>query len=577
MAGNEDLYDYQFGSMLQAAKEILGRPAIRYSDNDDEKELDEQIEASKLLFDVGGADFSKFKTFEKEYRYWVEIYIIKIIEKLMERSGYAFDEQYYGDGNEQYSINYSYNEKRIAAFFLFDLTYLDGDRTDYDKIGKALKEKAGEIDEIRIYVFRNCINAYTLAGLVNGSEEYNENGLVKVMTIRDFFCEMWGEDEYLSFEKYANDYELKVKNIIGYKTVIAPTKQTVRVFKTIKSEMLKQENYKAIADKGELGTISGLDFERIKTNYLQNKMYRVMVSSNDFADSFVSAEWAYDVFSNAMGELELTGIISGYLKSIEQLLYRIARFHRDEGLYIKTKNGNQPYTTTNEEIIDSTLGSLKSFVFSYDAKQAINNKIRKYIKGAVELWTNYQRNGFFHKHNLFGADNKIKLVREQTLYLYFLILGGLNFTPDQLHTLGADLDENKQETGNAVDYNYPDFRAWFNNIVKYDSPMATPGLWMLLLQEDGWLKIQAYFMKYFYIDDFENSQFDYRSKVVDYNHLRSIPVFRWQADNDSLVDGASQLQKMLERYKQEPQSGLDKIETIVLSFGKVTKLIHFQE
>ena len=93
-------------------------------------------------------------------------------------------------------------------------------------------------------------------------------------------------------------------------------------------------------------------------------------------------------------------------------------------------------------IIDSTLGSLKSFVFSSQARLAISRDIRIYIQEAVQLWTKYQRNGYFHKDNLFQTDNKIETVREQTIYLHFLILGGLQFTEEQLFELGThSIDE----------------------------------------------------------------------------------------------------------------------------------------
>ena len=195
------------------------------------------------------------------------------------------------------------------------------------------------------------INDFTLAALVNSSNERNENGFLQVLTLQSFFDELWGPDEYLSFLQYAENFAIRVKNIIGYKTVITPTQSTFKVFKAKKRKMLMEMDYKTVADKNIFGILSTHDFERIRDNYLNRGMYNVLTSSNDYSDSFLSAEWAFDVYSNAMGELELTGIISGYLKSVEQLLYRIARFHRDEGLTIKTKDGYQPYTLDNEDII----------------------------------------------------------------------------------------------------------------------------------------------------------------------------------------------------------------------------------
>lgn len=577
--GNEDIYRYQFESMLQQAKEVLGKPTLFYSDDEDENEIDAECKAVKYLFDVSGPDFSRFKVFESEYRYWVEVYIIKIIEKLLERSNYQYEEKYFGDGNEQFALNLTLEGKRVAAYFLFSLSYQEGDRTDYDKIGEALTEKSDNVDEIRLYLFQDHISEFSLASLVNHNVEMNKNGFVKALTLQDFFCELWGQEEYSTFIEYAEEYVSKVNRIVGYKTVITPTKNTFRVFKTLKAKMLQDLNYRAIADKGELGALQERDFERINKNFISNKMYNVLISSNDFADSFLSAEWSYDVYRNAMGELELTGIISGYLKSIEQLLFKIAKFHRGEGLRIKTKDGYQPYSSTNEEIIDSTVGSLKSFVFSYDAKLAISGNIRQFIKDAVELWTKYQRNGYFHKHNLFQKDNKIDEVREQTLYLYFLILGGLFYTPDQQVELGANPLESDGSSPSFIDVHYSGFKTWFESMIDYDLPSEVPGLWMMLIPEDGYWTIKTFLMKYFYIDDFESSQ-GHDLDAIDTNHIRSIPVFKWEdenADYEHFNSGSDQFRELFDRYKAYEKNKLNQVNAILLSYGRDTQLVHFKE
>ena len=63
--------------------------------------------------------------------------------------------------------------------------------------------------------------------------------------------------------------------------------------------MLRDMDYLAIANKGQSGELSDQEFAKVKNSYLNNKMYVAMVSSNDFADSFISAEWSYDVYYNA--------------------------------------------------------------------------------------------------------------------------------------------------------------------------------------------------------------------------------------------------------------------------------------
>ena len=66
----EDIYQYEFEALFNKIKPIIGRNAIRIPENDDERELDEMIGESNLLFDISGTDFSWFKSIDSKYKYW---------------------------------------------------------------------------------------------------------------------------------------------------------------------------------------------------------------------------------------------------------------------------------------------------------------------------------------------------------------------------------------------------------------------------------------------------------------------------------------------------------------------------
>lgn len=95
-AGN-DIYAYHFDALYKRIKGLIGCATINPSSDEDE------TFSSGLLFDIGGPDFNRFKTYESEYRYWVEVSILKIVENLLQRRGIWFEEHYHGDGNEQHS------------------------------------------------------------------------------------------------------------------------------------------------------------------------------------------------------------------------------------------------------------------------------------------------------------------------------------------------------------------------------------------------------------------------------------------------------------------------------------------
>lgn len=529
---DEHIYEYQFNSLYQCVKSIIGRDTINIynttEDEQDDKELDEILCKSNLLFDVSGNDFKWFKACESDYRYWVEVYILKMIENQLARTGFRFEENYHSGCNEKHSIVYESNGEKIEVYFLFDIEYEQPNCTDYDKLAEVLFHNAQNIDKIEIYIFRDSITQPTMAWLINNSPERNMNGRVRVFPLHLFFQKHFEADEYAIFCKYANDFHVKCNNTISYKTVITPTKRTITAFKQRKCQMLRDIDYFSIAGKGKSGYLSDKELAKVNHSFLSKKMYTAMVSSNDFADSFISAEWAYDVYSNSMGELDLTGIIAGYLKSIEQLMYRIAQFHKNKGIKIKTKNGYEAFTTNNEKTIDSTIGSLNNFI--REGKLGLSKNIKGCIHKAVDLWRQDQRNGYFHKTNLYLSDNKLSEVRELTLFLYFLILGGISFSPQELSLLGVTDTSDKEHLPFNEKKEYPRFKEWFNNIITFDLPKEVPGIWILLKHDQNTWEADPYLMKYFYYEDYESGGCSFSPEQINLNHVHNIPPFSWESD-----------------------------------------------
>lgn len=579
---NADIYEYQFNALFNQVRPIIGRNAVQKAKTLEDEELERFTGKSELLFDISGPDFSWHKECESDYRWTVEVYITKIIENLLARRGIKFEEKYYPDCKEQYSIVYTFVEKRIEAYFLFDITYEDPKHSDYDAIAEALKHNSSNPDKIEVYICRDNISKNDLAWMVNIDEKWNLNGLIEVFPLEAFFEKMFDAEEYSVFQAYAKEFYNKCNSIISYKTVILPTQRTLVAFKQKKQEMLNNYDYKAVAQKGNSGYLSEREFTQVYNRFKSRQMYLAMVSDNDFADSFISAEWSYDVFYNAMGELDLTGIVAGYLKSVEQLMYKIAQFHKNEGIKINIQNKflkqgdarKQEYTDLNEAYIDSTLGSLNEYLkdVAKAAKPQIDSHIRGCIYKAVELWKNYQRNGYFHKHNLYKRDNKIGDVRELTLYLYFLILGGFNFSTKELFDLGI-YDHDSKSAEFSLEAEYHRFKEWIEGIITYDLPENVPGICVLFLYEDNFWTIRPILLKSFEIDSFNQGVFNTNTIVT--NHVRDILPFTWYSKDSSEKKAKLIFQDMIEEYKRDPKSQLQKIRAIVAGIGNTTQLIYY--
>lgn len=588
-----DIYEYFFNSLFIKVKGEIGRVSISLPEETAGiEDVDESVE-SELLFDIGGDSFRTLKSREADYRFWVEVYTLKILEALLLRIGRSYEERYYPSPNEepsteQYSIKFSYDGKTVEAYVLFDIFYGEYGWTDYYSLAKKLKERSNDVDEVNIFILRDCITWGSLAWLINTSPEYNENGFLTVFPIKDFFSFTVGEDKYSEYKQFVDAFFNRCQAVISYKTVAVPTADTVKMFKRKKAEMLRGFKYETIADSGKLGILKPAEYERVYKQFTEQKMYLAMVSpDNDFADSFISAEWAFDIFSNAMGELELTGIIAGYLKSVEQLMYRVVQFHKGEGLMIDPKDYNEekiPYDNdTDERRINSTLWSLNRFLTSFEGKLALSSGIRMCIKNAVKQWTSDERNGYFHKHNLYKADNKISEIRDQTIYLYFLILGGIAYKDEEKMELGI-----QEHTESSTDgFSYFRFKKWLDGMLKYDVPEETQGIYLTVTYWSPRWIITPYIMTHFCPDEFELGGYN----VINPDFLRigkhtmDLPEYMFEAPT-KLIEGRlpvaeeyeylRQLDDHLTRYQKEEPDLITKTMAIVASLGNNTRLLYYR-
>lgn len=67
----------------------------------------------------------------------------------------------------------------------------------------------------------------------------------------------------------------------------------------------------------------------------------------------------------------------------------------------------------------------------------VNYHARNYMIQAIDDWREKHRNGYFHRDNL-QSEAKVKEIRNQTLQLYFLILGGCKIKKEDFERLGIE-------------------------------------------------------------------------------------------------------------------------------------------
>ena len=152
-----------------------------------------------------------------------------------------------------------------------------------------------------------------------------------------------------------------------------PTSEAVDKFREKKEAYVRDINYES-----EYSINLPDDQKRIiYRNFIERRLFRLVTSDSSFADSFISSEWYYGI-STATGVIDQTGIVTGYLKSVEQMLFEIIKLYEGQGRRIGINHSKQDsFSGTtysngnfinldeeNEEYIDSTLGSLISLNYS---------------------------------------------------------------------------------------------------------------------------------------------------------------------------------------------------------------------
>ena len=223
------------------------------------------------------------------------------------------------------------------------------------------------------------------------------------------------------------------------------------------------------------------DFEIIKKNFMNNIYYSFVYSSDDYAKSFITAEWLFEQI-DVVKNIDLSPICEGYTKSMEQLMFKLLKFHSGQGIRFKTgkydKNGNAKYAKLDSELKEESNMTLGMMPYFYrDNLELFIDEISDYSKNYVkEVMFNYSkkcRNGFSHKDNLYDTDVAL-YIRKQTYLLLFLIFGSLKINDVERNELGCLKLEHRDDLyklSEYVEYHLKDYMVYsieFNNSNKME-------------------------------------------------------------------------------------------------------------
>lgn len=418
------------------------------------------------LFQYADPDFYFFRFIIDRQEKGTEPFMTRVLLRVMERYGISFEIPY-----NTFAFIISDKGKRYGYRFI-DF-YQDQDvnailrQSEVDKAFILRTWKPGRADE---WISRE------------NDQNVAEGHKLKAISITAFFEQYFGVAEYEGFLSAIDQYLKDGREITGYKSIKYFSTMNLATQKAYLEKILHDWQYKSyefrIIDRTDkrvqkfkyfspnLFPITELN--TVHKNYISDALYKAMVGDQEFAESFLTSEWLFHSLKE-LKHFDYTAVISGYLKSIEQLLYKIVMLNVDNNCKISmshatdivgkaVKNGitrykwnNGTWSTVSEndktgqykyidlipdqlQYMDSSIGTFEFFlknnphIFIYPARA-------KTIADMVSCFRIECRNGFFHTHNL--SDWKIvEAVRSNAMYLYFILLGGCIIPKTKLSDLG---------------------------------------------------------------------------------------------------------------------------------------------
>lgn len=440
---NRGLYEYAFHCMYNHVKKCK-------DDISQAQEVMMAMQRSVLITSDNNSELYSRITRKSTYPLVVETE--KLIRKLFTLNNVTYKPF---DGDKKYNNMPSFTRmedgKRIAYIFSTSIT---------ERVinWKQLKEKY-QLDGIKVIALVELQGDTETINIIVNHETALTDGFVTYETLKDLFA-LLGEDEYGVYKEYARRFNNSIKELIGYSTVTIPSKDMMDTFKKNTLDMIKAIDYKK-----NVPNLRDQQMEIINRNYFERELYRAVLGDSDLAESFLSAEWYYSMHTTTSG-LEQTAIVAGYLKAVEQLLYKIVRLSINTGKDIR-KKGNRDYieySDVNESDADITLGSLISYVKHYQDLWDVNKFARYYITDMLTEYRIKYRNDHFHKDNVYEL-KEIEEIREHTLLAFYLILGACSITDDELPSFNPYCDKSEiQET-----LTYEELEKWLDRILGGDT------------------------------------------------------------------------------------------------------------
>ena len=425
------------------------------------------------------------------------------------------------------------NGKKIAYVFVSRM----GQHVNWEEIRTAIK-----IDGIKAVALVEVVNKTETLDFIIDYEVRESRGFVQYITLKELFS-LISNEEYDRYLKYLESYNKDIKKLLGYRTIIVPSEESLNALRIeVENELKNYELEKYLSSEG----IYDGQIEIIRRNFLGRGLYKALLGNCSFAESFISSEWYYKTHI-AMTALEQTAIIVGYLKSVEQLLFTIVKWSENTGRTIREKNkgkGNYIlFSSENSKKVDTTLGSLIGYVRHYTDLWDVNNYVKNYIVNSLDVYRDKYRNDYFHKDNIYSVD-EINEIRAKTIAIQILILGSMKIDEHKIALLGIETQTKIVDKRKSLVYEH--VSSWLDRILGGDILLSTDLNIFFEVQSWGMLEPDQWKVEFETVTEYEEGKYPTN---LSWPYMDD--DLMWDSFGENIEEATQQFILMLHRYFEE--------------------------
>lgn len=249
----------------------------------------------------------------------------------------------------------------------------------------------------------------------------------------------------------------EARSEIGFQTIDILSPRNLSYFKNQKLKEYAEIHYSELTyqyvyenekrNNKPLNEIPKSDLEIMDSFFVKRELFKCFVGIKGFSKCFITSEYLYGLFKEG-NNFDYTAVVSGYLKSVEQIIYEIlcaeVRLRPSKDVYIKRKSGNlrnyeyiKPVSVKNhitgawqvpfeykyQEYFDISLSPMIWLLHDHPEIWRISDEAKSIVHEYLLQYCKECRNDHFHKDNI-NFFESVKKIRNNTLLVFYFLLGG---------------------------------------------------------------------------------------------------------------------------------------------------------